>query len=301
MTIARVHAPIAPFPVRTLICVLAVSGFLAPALSYSAVDAPALMLAKNYQTGTALADYWVSEKLDGVRGYWDGQQLLTRGGQRIGAPAWFTAGWPAVAMDGELWAGRGEFSTAVSTVRQQRPDDAAWRAMRFMVFDLPTHGGIFTERLISLNTQISQINQPWVLAVAQTRLATHAALQASLARTVSDGDEGLMLHRGASHYQATRSDDLLKFKPHEDSEATVIAHIAGRGKYIGQVGSLLVEMPATAEQPARRFKLGRGFSDAQRLNPPAIGSVVTFRYQGRTDRGVPRFANFMRMAAEQPQ
>ena len=88
--------------------------------------APSLMLANVYRANIPLADYWVSEKYDGVRGYWDGSQLWTRGGERINAPAWFTAGWPPVPMDGELWAGRGQFSTAVSTVRQQTPVDAAW-------------------------------------------------------------------------------------------------------------------------------------------------------------------------------
>ena len=104
------------------------------------------MLANVYRPGVPLAEYWVSEKLDGVRGYWDGARLWTRGGEPIFAPAWFTAGWPALALDGELWAGRGQFAHAVSTVRQQQPDDAAWRRMRFMVFDLPAHGGSFDQR-----------------------------------------------------------------------------------------------------------------------------------------------------------
>src|SRR5881397_472355 len=126
------------FRTRTLHLLMALAGLLTPALPLSAAEtAPPLMLAKVYHAGVSLPDYWVSEKYDGVRGYWDGDKLLTRGGERIAAPAWFTAGWPKVAMDGELWAGRGQFAKTVSTVRQQTPDDAAWRAMRFMVFDLP--------------------------------------------------------------------------------------------------------------------------------------------------------------------
>src|ERR1700744_3644593 len=86
-------------------------------------SAPPLILANTYHPGIALPDYWVSEKLDGVRGYWDGEKLLTRGGQRINAPPWFTANWPKTALDGELWAGRLQFSHAVSTVRRETPDD----------------------------------------------------------------------------------------------------------------------------------------------------------------------------------
>jgi DNA ligase-1 len=287
------------FRARTLYLMLALAGLLTPVLPVAASEAPPLMLAKVYHAGVPLSDYWVSEKYDGVRGYWDGEQLLTRGGERIAAPAWFTAGWPRVAMDGELWAGRAQFARAVSTVRMQVPDDAAWRAMRFMVFDLPAQGGDFTARLAVLTTQVSRINQPWMLAVSQTKVASHGALQSLLGTTVKAGGEGLALHRAASLYTAQRNGDLLKFKTHEDSEARVVGHIAGKGKYAGQLGALLVELSAAEGQPARRFKLGTGFTDAQRQDPPALGSVVTYRFRGLTDGGIPRFASFMRVAADQ--
>lgn len=237
---------------------------------------------------------------NGVRGYWDGEKLLTRGGERIAAPAWFTADWPEVAMDGELWAGRGQFAKAVSTVRQQTPDDAAWRAMRFMVFDLPAQGGPFTERISALNGVVSRIDQPWVQAVAQFKVANHRALQGLLATTEKHGGEGLMLHRGASLYKGQRTDDLLKVKTHEDTEARVVAHIPGKGKYAGVLGALLVEMPGVDGKPGRRFKLGSGFNDEQRQNPPALGSTVTYRFRGLNGSGVPRFASFMRVREDRP-
>lgn len=280
---------------------LALASALAPLAPLQAAQpAPPLMLAKVYQAGISLPDYWVSEKYDGVRGYWDGTQLLTRGGERIAAPAWFTAGWPREAMDGELWAGRGQFAKAVATVRQQSADDAAWRALRFMVFDLPAHGGTFSERIPALNGLVSQIDQPWVQAVAQHKVASHAALQSLLLKTVKLGGEGLMLHRGASFYKGERNDDLLKLKTHEDTEARVLGHIAGKGKYVGKLGALLVELPAADGRPARRFKLGSGLSDAERDNPPAVGALVTFRFRGMTDGGIPRFATFMRVRGDLP-
>lgn len=253
------------------------------------------MLANVYRDGTILADYWVSEKYDGVRGYWDGQALWTRGGERVAAPAWFTAGWSKEPMDGELWAGHGQFARAVSTVRQQMPNDAAWRAMRFMVFDLPAQGGTFTERIPALHGVVSRIDQLWVQAVVQSKVASPQALRVLLARTVKNGGEGLMLHRGASLYKGLRSDDLLKLKTHEDSEAQVVAHLPGQGKHAGRLGALLVEIPAAGDKPAQRFKLGTGFSDAQRQSPPAIGARVTYRFRGLNDSGIPRFASFMRV------
>ena len=256
---------------------------------------PSLMLANVYRDGTALADYWVSEKYDGMRGYWDGQTLWTRGGERIAAPGWFTAGWPKDPMDGELWAGHGQFAKAVSTVRQQTPNDAAWRMLRFMVFDLPAHGGPFTERIPALHGVVSRIDQLWVQAVAQSKVANPQALRALLDRTVRNGGEGLMLHRGASLYKGLRSDDLLKLKTHEDSEARVVAHLPGQGRHAGRLGALLVEMPTADGKPVQRFKLGTGFSDEQRNKPPPIGSQVTYRFRGLNDSGIPRFASFMRL------
>jgi DNA ligase-1 len=257
--------------------------------------APSLMLANVYRDGTVLADYWVSEKYDGVRGYWDGQALWTRGGEHVAAPAWFTAGWPKEPMDGELWAGHGQFARAVSTVRQQTPQDAAWHKLRFMVFDLPAQTGTFTERIPVLNGVVSRIDQLWVQAVAQTKVASPQALRALLDKTVKNGGEGLMLHRGTSLYKGMRSDDLLKLKIHEDSEARVVAYLPGQGKHAGKLGALLVEIPATGDKPVQRFKLGTGFSDAQRQNPPAIGALITYRFRGLNDSGIPRFASFMRI------
>jgi len=285
--------------VKLLLLGLLLVLWMAPALPVHANESkPALMLAKVYHPGLDLRDYWVSEKYDGMRGYWDGQQLLTRGGQRVFAPVWFTAGWPEVPMDGELWAGREKFQQTVSTVRKKTPDDDAWRSIRFMVFDLPAHGGTFTERIPALNAHVQKIDQPWLQAVPQWKVASHQALGQLLTQNVKAKGEGLMLHRGASLYRGGRTDDLLKVKTHEDAEAVVVGHTAGRGKYTGALGALLVEMPALPGQQPLRFKIGTGLSDAERLSPPPIGATVTYRYQGFNDSGIPRFASFLRIRSD---
>lgn len=257
--------------------------------------APALMLAEVYRAGMPLDGYWVSEKYDGVRGYWDGKQLWTRGGERVMAPAWFTAPLPATPLDGELWAGRGHFNLAVSTVRSQTPNDAAWREMRFMVFDLPAQPGDFDARLVALRKLLPITQAPWVVPVAQQRATTHAELQALLDKTVKLGGEGLMLHRGGSQYRGERNADLLKFKPFDDAEARVIGHVPGKGRHEGRLGALLVETPE-----GLRFKLGGGLSDAQRNDPPPVGAWVTYRYNGKNPGGLPRFARFMRVREDGP-
>ena len=255
-----------------------------------AAQPPPLMLASLYRPGIALDAYWLSEKYDGLRAYWDGTRMRTRGGDTVAAPAWFTAGWPTEPMDGELWAGRGRFEEALSTVRQQTPDEESWRRIRFMVFDLPAHPGTFTDRIAAYHGVVSRIDQPWVRAVLQERVPSHAVLMARLDRLVRDGGEGLMLHRGDAPYRALRSDDLLKVKTHQDDEARVIAHLPGQGRHTGRLGALLVETPA-----GLRFRLGTGFTDNQRERPPAVGEWVTYRFRGLNASGTPRFASFLRV------
>lgn len=275
---------------------ISVSGAIPVATAAAAsADAPALLLAGTYHPGLDLQGYWVSEKYDGVRGYWDGQRLRTRGGEPVTPPAWFTAGWPDTALDGELWAGRGRFAQAQSTVRQASAGDGAWRQVRFMVFDVPAHPGSFDERLSVLQAAVARIGQPWVQAAPQQRVASHAVLQALLQNTVRGGGEGLMLHRGASLYRAGRSDDLIKLKTHDDTEARVVGHLPGKGKHAGRLGALLVEMPT-----GQRFRLGTGLSDAERDAPPPTGSWVTYRFRGTHGSGLPRFASFVRVREELP-
>jgi DNA ligase-1 len=194
-----------------------------------------------------------------------------------------------VPLDGELWAGRGRFTHAVSTVRQQLPDDEAWRGMRFMVFDMPAHGGSFDQRLAALRALPVEAAKPWLQVVPQHRITSDAALRALMQGTVRAGGEGLMLHRGASAYRGERSDDLLKLKPHEDADARVVEHLPGKGKHAGRLGALVVEMPS-----GQRLRIGSGFTDAQRESPPVVGSCISYRYRGLHDSGLPRFATYLR-------
>jgi len=255
-----------------------------------ATQPPALWLANPYLGNENLTDYWVSEKYDGIRGYWDGHQLVSRSGKSLNPPAWFTQAWPAQALEGELWAGRGQFEQAASVVQQKQASDDAWRAMRFMVFDAPTPGQTFTERMGLYQGVVKQVNKPWVQAVAQKHIESHAALKTLLHQTVQAGGEGLVLHRGGSLYQSGRNSDVLKAKLELDAEAKVVGHELGQGKHAQRTGALWVETPQ-----GLRFKLGTGLTDAQRENPPAVGQWVTYRYRGLTDKGVPRFASFERI------
>jgi DNA ligase 1 len=273
---------------RTVLLVL--SWPLTTPVAFSASSpAPSLQLANIYRSDVDLGDYWISEKYDGIRAFWNGSALVTRNGNHIHAPAWFVAGWPAVPLDGELWIAHGQFETVAAVVRDVVPDDA-WRRVRFMVFDLPSHAGAFSERLKALHSLVSSLGGTWVHAVEQWHVNDEPALMQKLAEIRAAGGEGLMLRRADAPYHSKRSDDLLKLKAFEDAEARVIGYLPGKGKYEHLVGALQVERP-----DGLRFNLGTGFTDEQRRHPPAIGSWVTYAFHGTTSRGVPRFASFLRV------
>jgi len=251
---------------------------------------PALMLPKVWQLGHNPAGFLISEKFDGVRAFWDGQKLRFRSGRPIAAPDWFTAALPKTALDGELWLARGQFDRLSATVRRSDPVDAQWREVRYLVFDAPGAGGTFSERIKSLAEVVQTAGQSWLQVVPQQRLDSAVALQAHLKQLVAEGGEGLVLHRANALWSPGRSDALLKLKPSPDEDAKVVAHLPGKGRHAGRLGALLLELP-----DGQRFALGTGLTDAQRDTPPAVGSVVTYRYRDRTLKGLPRFASFLRV------
>ncbi len=276
-----------------VLAIVVLVGLLA-LLPLAAVAAPSpLMLAEVYRGGVVLADYLVSEKLDGVRVYWDGDTLFTRSGYRVNAPGWFVAGFPSVPLDGELWAGRGRFSHVNSVIQRYETSDEDWRSLSMMVFDLPSDRSPYQERYQHLERLLSTADVAWLQRVEQVSIDSDEALKAQLSEITAAGGEGLMLQRRMGRYTATRSAHLLKLKPVQDAEATVVGYVPGKGKYQGMTGSLRVRM-----DDGREFRVGSGLTDALRQNPPPTGARITFAYNGLTRHGLPRFARFLRVRAE---
>lgn len=245
------------------------------------------LLAKNAPAGIDPKPYLVSEKLDGVRALWDGTTLRFRSGRPVAAPGWFLAALPKTPLDGELWISRRSFDELSGAVRRAEPVDAEWRRIRYRVFELPAGEGRFEQRADKLKTLASDI----VVPIEQQRFASKAELRAKLKQVVDAGGEGLMLHRADAPVASGRSDLLLKLKPLADAEGLVVGHEPGKGRFAGQLGALELQTPEGV-----RFKLGTGFSDAQRRDPPPIGATVTYRYRDVTPAGKPRFASFLRVS-----
>ena len=237
---------------------------------------------KNY----TLSDFLISEKLDGMRALWDGQQLVSRQGNKIHAPDFFTAGFPShMALDGELFRGRGQFQQTVSITRRLNGGEA-WRDIQFVVFDAPSLSSQgFEDRLAA----VFAIDSPFVVVHPHEPCRDQQHLEAELKRVEDLGGEGLMLRRSHSTYRFGRTEDLLKVKTFKDDEAIVYGHQPGKGRHNGRMGALLCRLRNNVE-----FKIGTGFSDEQRNDPPDIGSIVTFRYFEMTNAGVPRFPSYLR-------
>jgi len=272
--------------------------FLIILLPFSAVQAgtiPELMLADIYRQGLDISQYRVSEKLDGVRARWDGAHLISRGGKVFAAPEWFTKGFPAVPLDGELWMGRGRYEEVSSIVRTQQLHEG-WRNVRLMVFDLPAHGGTFDQRVIAMNRFKTTIASPYLGIIEQRRIGTEEDLLKWLHTVIDQGGEGLILHRETALYANGRSQDLLKLKLFTDAEATVIGYRPGKGQFAGQTGSLMVRTDQGVT-----FSIGSGLSHEERRHPPPLQTRITFRYQGMTNNGIPRFPVFLRIRDEEPR
>ena len=255
----------APFRVLLRCAVLAIlGGAMASLPDGRAQQPPPILLANVLGPEVDPARYLVSEKYDGVRAVWDGKALRFRSGREVAAPRWFLERLPARPLDGELWLGRGRFEALSALVRRSEPADTEWRPVKYMIFELPGDPGTFAERAARIREVVAAAGWDQLVAVEQSPVKDRAELKARLDAVVKAGGEGLMLHLAEAPYVTGRSDVLLKLKPLLDTEAVVVAHVAGKGKYKGMLGALRVRTPE-----GREFLLGTGFSEATRRNPPA--------------------------------
>ena len=252
-----------------------------------------VLLAEKWTPATDPTGYWMSEKLDGVRAYWDGEGLYSRNGNRFFAPSWFTDLLPAdTSLDGELYMGPGRFNEAVSIVRSKTPD-ARWRSIQYRIFDAPS-GAPFEARMERVADVVVAACEAYrgdcpIVRVQQTRCRSPKHLGEFHARATAQGIEGTMLRAPGSTYERRRSASLLKVKDFHDAEARVVGYVPGEGKHRGRLGAYEAE----DLQTGARFRVGTGMSDRQRENPAPKGSVITYRYQELTPAGIPRFPSFV--------
>ncbi len=348
--------------------------------------------------------YYASEKMDGVRCYWDGglsrglladevpwcntakhdryktrimaTGLWTRYGQPIQAPEWFLNHLPRMPLDGELWAGRGNYQQVTSTVRKLEPIDWEWERIKYAVFDSPSYEEIFSDGRINnsfykksfqgignwingrlmAGLKITELKPRWFCetlkllqeadlgsvceVVAQNQIPSMSRqaavnyLETMLKAVVDEGGEGLMLRCPTSTWSPCRTQNLLKYKPFNDTEGVVVGYkwasptdldrsLTGQktDKLLGLMGSITVKLDSGVE-----FDLS-GFTEAERVmkarnqsestaaaqalcfgaeHPGQVipiefqndkfprGSRITIRYRELTNDGKPKEARYLR-------
>jgi DNA ligase-1 len=236
-----------------------------------------------------ISGWLMSEKLDGIRAFWDGKMLQTRKGKEIHAPEWFVENLPPFALDGELWTKRSDFENIQSIVVDDKPGEK-WKEISYMIFEVPFSEGNFTTRIAKAQNYISANRLSHLKIIEQRVCSSQTQLDNYLQDVVKNSGEGVMIKDASKYYFEGRSNSILKVKESQDMEAEVIGYKAGTGKYKEMMGSLRVQLENGVE-----FFIGSGFSDALRKNPPKIGETVTFKYYGFTKYGKPKFASFMRV------
>lgn len=240
--------------------------------------------------GQSVETYWMSEKLDGVRAYWDGKRhFLSRSGNQFAVPAEVAAMMPlCMPLDGELWMGRGTFHKLNAFLKRKDTTATEWyaRQVRFMVFDAPFAPGNFDARMAAVRSHVGAANM-FVQPVHSERVTDEAAMR-SRARAIAEaGGEGLMLREPHGVYRPDRTCDLLKVVDKLFTEAIIIGHNAGTGRLADVTGSLQCKL-----RSGKQFAVSSGLMPMQRHNPPALGTIVVIEYKGFTDGGAPRRPTF---------
>ena len=254
---------------------------------------PQLLLLTSYQPKMDIGGWYMSEKLDGVRAYWDGKKLLSRQGNLFAAHNWFIEKLPPFELDGELWIARGRFEETLSIVSRDNPHPE-WHQITYNIFEVPNAPGGLDTRLGRLQKYLKRHPVAHLRIIPQTICRNADHLKARLMEIEAAGGEGLVLRNPATPYETGRSPNALKVKSFDDMEGRVIGYRPGKGKYRGMTGALWVEI-----EGGNRFYIGTGLTDRERAAPPPMGSIITFKHQGFTKKGIPRFASFIRLR-EQP-
>ncbi|WP_345668144.1 DNA ligase [Wohlfahrtiimonas larvae] len=236
-----------------------------------------------------LTKYYVSEKLDGFRGYWNGKELRSKTGYPYNPPKWFIENLGDQPLDGELWIDRDEFTQLIPILNgTENPEN--WHKVNYMIFDMPNIQKPFGERVEYMKYYIPSLNLSYVKMIPQEKIQSIDELKHKLNQVVAMKGEGLMLHHEDALYGSGRVNHLLKVKQYDEDKGRVIGYKPGKGKYKGMVGALIIEL-----KDGSIVNVGSGLTDEMRKNPPAINEVVAFIYNGLTNHGKPRFPRFKRL------
>jgi len=254
-------------------------------------EAPKLFSLKVYRDDLNVTGWVMSEKLDGVRAYWDGKQLISRSGRIFNPPRSFTQGFPSFALDGEIWSRRGEFEHIVSIVNTKDSKEG-WNELTYNIFEVPHQKGGLLQRLNVLEAYLETHLAEKLHILKQTKINDEYVVRSFFEKVIEHGGEGIVLRDPNERYYTGRTSSALKHKPFTDAECRVTAILEGKGKFKDQMGAV------KCDYKGKIIKIGSGFTSEQRKHSFEIGTVVSFKYYGLTHLGNPKYPVFLRVRSD---
>jgi len=242
---------------------------------------------KVYNGDENISGWFMSEKLDGIRAYWDGKKLYTRQGKEIFSPDSFTQNFPSFELDGELWIDRNKFEEIQSIVMDKSPNKE-WGKISYNIFEAPNSDGNFTNRLQKARSWFAEHPNANVKIIEQIPCKNKKHLENFLEEIIKKGGEGVVIKNPIAPYHAGRSSEVLKVKKFKDMEGEVVS--INISKKTGKIGSLTLKLAN-----GKIFKLGSALNKHTVQDLPRIGDIVTFKYLALSSSGIPKFASFMRV------
>ncbi len=246
-------------------------------------EKPNLLLLKVYKDQN-ITGWVMSEKLDGIRAYWDGTYLIIRGGKKIYAPQWFTKNYPPFEIDGELWSKRGDVENISSIVRDKNLSEHG-REIKHYIFEVPNAQGGLIKRL----EKVKPYEGKTIKITKKIPIKDKMHLKHFLEEIEAKGREGSVARDPKSPYINKRTSKALKVRTFLYAECKVLGYTKGKGKYIDVTRAIKCQLDNGAQ-----FKIGTGLSDKEKHTPPKVGETVTFSYHTLTKYGKPRFPVFLR-------
>nr|WP_071627122.1 DNA ligase [Poseidonibacter lekithochrous] len=237
-----------------------------------------------------IQNWLMSEKLDGIRAYWNGKELLTKNGNKIYIPKELIKNYPIFHLDGELWTKRNDFENIQSIVLDKTPTKK-WEEITYNIFEVPNQKGNFNQRITALKDWIKTNKNTNIRVINQIKCKNKKHLNTYLKILLDKKAEGIIIKNPDISYFTGRNKNILKVKKFKDMEGKVIAinyNINNTFK------SLKIQLSNNII-----FNLGGGFSNKEKINHPKIGDIVTFKYYGLTKYKKPKFASFLRIRKEE--
>lgn len=252
-------------------------------ISLNALD---IQKPKVYNENKHKINNWImSEKLDGIRAYWNGKELLTKNGNKIFIPDNIIKNYPPFHLDGELWTKRDDFENIQNIVLDKTPTKQ-WNQISYNIFEVPNQKGDFYQRIQVLEKWLKNNNNSNIKIIKQTKCKNKKHLNLYLKSLINKKAEGVIIKDPKSLYFKGKNGKILKVKKFHDMEGKVIGINYKNNKF----KSLKIEL-----SNGIRFNLGGGFSKEEKINHPKVSDIITFKYYSFTKYGKPKFASFLRV------